>query len=268
MSEERHHGLVFSALLHFLLLLLAIFGLPLLSSPLPPEPMVITVELLPISDISNVKPANKPISPEEKKDEKNPDNQKPTPPVKTAENTPPPKEEAVPNPDLKKPEEKKEEKEKKDKKKNDDLSAVLKAVREQAEKEKAEKEKKNAKAKESETAKSKAEEYNPGLPLSISEMDMIRSQIAKCWNVPAGAKDAHELVVVLNLELTQEGALLKVELANVSKDRYNRDSFFRAAADSAIRAVKQCSPLKNLPPDKYNTWRMLELSFDPKEMLF
>ncbi len=49
--------------------------------------------------------------------------------------------------------------------------------------------------------------------------------------------------------------------------RYNSDSFFRAAADSALRAVHECSPLKNLPPEKYDTWHYMELNFDPKDML-
>jgi hypothetical protein len=102
----------------------------------------------------------------------------------------------------------------------------------------------------------------------MSEKDAIRSQIAQNWSMPAGAKDAHELIVVLRINLAQDGSVMKVELASDSKSRYDRDPFFRAAADSAIRAVRLSSPLKNLPPDKYDTWRDLELGFDPKEMLF
>ena len=44
--------------------------------------------------------------------------------------------------------------------------------------------------------------------------------------------------------------------------------FFRAAADSARRAVQECSPLKNLSPEKYQTWRDMEMTFNPKDMLF
>ena len=36
---------------------------------------------------------------------------------------------------------------------------------------------------------------------------------------------------------------------------------------SAVRAVHKCSPLKNLPPEKYGSWREMEINFDPKEML-
>lgn len=272
-EQERRRGLRVSLTLHLLFLLLAYFGLPDFLSPKPPEePAAITVELLPITGITNVKPADKPISQEpkpEKEEQKTPP--KPTPPVKTAEDTPPPppppepkKSEKKDKPEPKKPEEKKDEK--KNKPKPQDLDAVLKAVKDTAQKEK--KDDKKDKKDTSAENKSISNQYNPELPMSMSEKDAIRSQIAKCWNVPAGAKDAHELVVVLRIQLEQDGTVTKVELASESKSRYGTDTFFRAAADSAMRAVRQCSPLKNLPPEKFQTWKDMELTFDPKEMLF
>ena len=101
----------------------------------------------------------------------------------------------------------------------------------------------------------------------MSEKDAIRSQFIKCWNVPAGAKDAGNLIVVLRIALQQDGTVSDVKLAN-NDARYAGDSFFRAAADSAVRAVWMCSPLKNLPPDKYDAWGDMELTFDPSDMLF
>lgn len=266
---ERQKGITLSALLHLLFLILMVFGLPSFLLPsLPPEPAAITVELLPISDVSNVKPSEQApdVKPEEKPEEK-PDPKKPTPPVKTAEETPPPPpekpdEKAKEKPKEKPPEPKKDEK--KNKAKEEDLEAVLKAVRETAQKEKTDKNKKDSAS----PTKSLSDQYNPSLPLSISEKDAIRSQIAKCWNVPAGARNAHELIVVLQIQLEKDGSVIKVALANESKARYSRDTFFRAAADSAMRAIRQCSPIKNLSPEKYQTWRDMELTFNPKEMLF
>ena len=45
------------------------------------------------------------------------------------------------------------------------------------------------------------------------------------------------------------------------------DPFFRTAAESALRAVlnPRCNPLK-VPPRKYETWKSVTLSFDPRDM--
>jgi hypothetical protein len=54
----------------------------------------------------------------------------------------------------------------------------------------------------------------------------------------------------------------------VDQWRYSQDSYFRAAADSAIRAINspQCETL-NLNPDKYDLWKDMVVTFDPREML-
>jgi len=257
-DRDRRKGRALSATLHLLFLLLAIFGLPYFTTSRPPEePMAISVEILPISEISNVRPSEMPA--EEQKN-----TAKEAPPVVTKDAVPLPPAEPIEKPKEKKEEKPPESKPKeKPKPKEDDLAAVLKAVKDTAQKEKDEEKKK-----EDSTSKTHSNQYNPGLPMSLSEIDAVRSQIAKCWNVAAGAKDAQNLVVVLRLQLAPDGSLIKVELASESKSRYDSDSFFRAAADSARRAVQECSPLKNLPPEKYATWRDMEMTFDPKEMLF
>ncbi|MDX2112591.1 MAG: hypothetical protein SFW63_02485 [Alphaproteobacteria bacterium] len=272
MAQERQTGVIYSAALHLALFLLAFFGLPdFLKRDEPIMPAAITVEILPITGITNVKPSEQPPAPEEKKEEKpEPEQAKPSPPVKQAESEPAPKEPEVVKPEKKpaekKPEPKKEEKKDDKKKKEEALDAVLKAVKDTAQKKKDDTSKK-----ESDTASSKSKSFSnrfdPSMQLSMSERDAIMSQIAKCWSVPAGAKDAQNLVVVVMVDMNPDGSYARVELSDESKSRYSRDSFFRAAADSAIRAVKMCSPLKGLPADRYNGWSQLELHFDPKYML-
>jgi hypothetical protein len=65
MVESRSVSL--SIVLHALALLIAAFGLPaLLPKKTEPVPLVMTVELLPIGEISNVKPSDTPIQKEQK----------------------------------------------------------------------------------------------------------------------------------------------------------------------------------------------------------
>jgi outer membrane biosynthesis protein TonB len=101
--------------------------------------------------------------------------------------------------------------------------------------------------------------------LSASELDMVREQISRCWNVPAGARDARDLVVVIRVAVSPDG---NVEAATiVDQGRAAGDPFFRAAAESARRAFFNplCRPLR-LPPDKYQIWRDMVVDFSPRDL--
>jgi colicin import membrane protein len=89
-------------------------------------------------------------------------------------------------------------------------------------------------------------------------------QIEQHWNVPAAAKDAHNLVVVIYLKLRQDGT---VEIAKAQGGNKSHQ-FYDIAADSATRAVYKASPLQNLPKQKYKSWQEIELTFDPSNILY
>jgi hypothetical protein len=97
----------------------------------------------------------------------------------------------------------------------------------------------------------------------MSEIDAIRRQIERCWNVPAGARDAENLIVEIRVRLNPDGSVFQAEILDTV--RLASDAFYRAAAESALRAVRLCSPLQ-LPPKKYNVWKIVTLRFNPKEM--
>jgi hypothetical protein len=101
--------------------------------------------------------------------------------------------------------------------------------------------------------------------LTMSEKDLIRAQIERKWNVPAGARDARSLKIRVRFALNPDGSVRGMPEI-VDRSRMD-DPFYRAAAESAVRAVLQASPLQDLPPRKYDAWRDVELTFDPKEML-
>lgn len=101
--------------------------------------------------------------------------------------------------------------------------------------------------------------------MTMSEIDAIRYQIQQCWSVPAGARDAENLVVRIKVFLNTDGSLSKAP--EIVGGDQSGDPFYRTAAESARRAVLKCAPLKNLPADKYSRWRELTLTFDPREML-
>jgi hypothetical protein len=102
--------------------------------------------------------------------------------------------------------------------------------------------------------------------LEASQLEAaIRQQVEQCWNVPAGARDAENLIVEIRVQLNPDGSVTDARI--VDQSRLMTDLAFRAAAESARRAVLVCSPFKNLPAARYDVWRALTLRFDPKEML-
>lgn len=101
--------------------------------------------------------------------------------------------------------------------------------------------------------------------LALSEMDALKYQLAQCWNVPSGAMNAEELIVDIRVQVNPDRTVKAADI--VDTGRYNRDTFFRAAADSARRALfnPRCNPLA-VPADKYNVWKTMLIRFNPREM--
>jgi outer membrane biosynthesis protein TonB len=104
-----------------------------------------------------------------------------------------------------------------------------------------------------------------GSQLSASEVDMIREQISRCWNIPAGARDAKNLVVEIRVSVLPDGT---VQQATIVDQGRLSDPSYRAAAESARRAFfnPACRPLR-LPPDKYEIWKDMVVDFSPKDVL-
>ena len=97
--------------------------------------------------------------------------------------------------------------------------------------------------------------------LTQSELDVLRRQISKCWNPPVGAAGAEDLLVRIKFQLGRNGNVNSLEVvSNIA------GSLYEAAAASARRAVLNCAPYKNLPVEKYDSWREVTLNFDPKHL--
>lgn len=297
-------ALIFSGILHILLFVVIFFGLPSFLEKKQIENSAIVVEILPISDVTNAKPQKKSVKkPKAETKQTAPAKVKPALPDPTikaepemtkSKSKPEPTPEPVPQKvaEVKKTEVKKEkkkeekpkekakpkeEKKKKPEKKKEpelDFGAVLNTLEEiesTQKEEKAEDKKDFSDIEDMLDTKEVQTEYKPGLPMSMSEKDAIRNQIMRNWSTSmiSGAKDAHTMVVTLVISLSSDGTVTNVEKKDTM--RYNTDPVFRAMVDSAERAVRKSSPLKDLPPEKYavrDGWREIELNFDPSEMMY
>ena len=281
MKIER--GWIYSAILHVAVALLLIFGLPVFMDKevLDSQPMI--VEMVQIAEKTNpppAKPREEPPKPLPK-----PVEDKPPPPPIAAPTPPPPPEppppqvvEQLPEPLPKpkppevKPEVKKEPPtpqqvakfvppKKPPTKRDDFINSILKDV---APTQRAA-EKTEAKPVPQKTPAPSAAPPSLDQQVTISEIDAVRRQIQECWSMPAGARDAGNLIVTIRATVGPDGRVLTARVENTSR---MGDPYFRAAAESAQRAVlnPRCQPLK-LPPHKYEQWRDLRLDFNPKDMI-
>jgi hypothetical protein len=102
--------------------------------------------------------------------------------------------------------------------------------------------------------------------LTLSEEDALRAQIFGCWSVPLGLPYDSNLLVRIKLQLKKDGTITKSEI--LDHERMNRPGqrFYKVLAESALRAVRLCQPLK-VPPSGYDKWKEIQLNFNPTEML-
>jgi outer membrane biosynthesis protein TonB len=214
----------------------------------------------------------------------------PPPPEPPAPTPPPPKPEPAPSPVPKpepkpeppkpeptppKPEPRPEPPKKPQKDVKDELDSLLKSVdkRKPTPKEELDKllkstEKLKPTAPENKTATQTAPQsvrgsasHNPLEPVSMTEKDRIRAHIERFWNVPAGAKDADKLVVMIKVSVLPDGTVTSADI--VADPMMMLNPYYQAAADSARRAVRAASPLP-IPVDKYDQFKDFTLAFNPK----
>ena len=98
--------------------------------------------------------------------------------------------------------------------------------------------------------------------------DALLAQMRECWNVPAGAPNPEQLIVQVRVFLAQDGSLLQPpQLEPATRSAAASNLYMRTAAEAALRAVNVCVPYKRLPPDKYDAWREIVMTFDPSKMV-
>ncbi len=102
---------------------------------------------------------------------------------------------------------------------------------------------------------------SPFSRLQQNEIDALRARLASCWSIPPTAADPAELRVKVKMFLGRNGALERDPVIV----EYRPGTIGQIAAESALRAVKLCAPY-NLPAEKYDSWKEIIVTFDPREM--
>ena len=102
--------------------------------------------------------------------------------------------------------------------------------------------------------------------LSLNEEDALKAQIFGCWSIPLGLPYNENLLVRIKLQLKPDGTVVKSEILDHVRMNKPGQGFYKVLAESALRAIRLCQPLR-VPTTGYERWKDLQLNFDAKEML-
>ena len=102
--------------------------------------------------------------------------------------------------------------------------------------------------------------------LSLSEEDALKAQIFGCWSIPLGLPYNENLLVRIKLQLNPDGTISQSEILDHARMNKPGQGFYKVLAESALRAIKLCQPLR-VPTTGYERWKELQLNFDAREML-
>jgi len=267
--------LIISLILHLIFIGVFIYGLPSIFKKAPEEPDVITFEMLPVADITNVRDqgVKTPEPKEIKKSQKieksasspkeNLEQKEETPkPLEKKPETPKEEDKKKPAPikkEVKQPQPKKEETAKKAPKKQEDvIDSLLANLEKESEGTERRSPNRTPPSPPNEGKFAKGNNADEDEPLAVSEIATIKGQIKSNWNKPAGLEG---IKVVLHLSLDIEGNATIVGVSGLKGDKQLQI----LVEESARRAVKKANPIKNLRPERYNVWKEFNVGFEPSD---
>ena len=266
-----NRSIIISSVLHAIFIMITALSLPFLAKKPIDLPPIVSIELIQITDKTNIPfapKAKKTIEKIKEKEKKLVSEQAPPKKVKKI------KPDSVPMPDDKV---KKEEKIKEDKQNPEKIDNEVKQVSEFEKKELFDPN--NIAALIDKSKVETSEEINKtdkitqdqqksveNVGLSLSEEDALKAQIFGCWSIPLGLPYNEDLLVRIKLQLNPDGTVSQSEILDHARMNKPGQGFYKVLAESALRAVKLCQPLR-VPSTGYERWKELQLNFDAREML-
>jgi hypothetical protein len=110
-----------------------------------------------------------------------------------------------------------------------------------------------------------ASDETSGPTLTAGETNALRLAVQNCWVVDVGSQAAN-VTVVIGMSMDVRGKVTPGSLRLVSSTG-GEGSAVETAFQSARRAVLRCQKEGyDLPDDKYEQWKEIEMTFNPKDM--
>jgi hypothetical protein len=105
-----------------------------------------------------------------------------------------------------------------------------------------------------------------GPPLTAGEKDALRVSVQQCWNVGSLSSEALRTTVIVKVRMGEDAKPVSGSIELLSSSG-GSDAAARQAYEAARRAIIRCGANGyDLPKDKYDHWRDIEMTFNPERM--
>lgn len=105
-----------------------------------------------------------------------------------------------------------------------------------------------------------------GPPLTAGEKDALRVAVENCWNVGSLSSEALQTTVVVGVQMAQDGKPNSGSIRMLGSSG-GSGTAAKQAFEAARRAIIRCGASGyDLPRDKYDRWRDIEMTFNPEKM--
>jgi hypothetical protein len=97
--------------------------------------------------------------------------------------------------------------------------------------------------------------------IKVEDAAALRAHLKTCATLPRSISPGDNVRIVLRVAFARDGRLAREPLLIEASASEKGPALMK----SAVAALEQCQPYAMLPADRYNEWRMLDLSFTPKD---
>ena len=99
--------------------------------------------------------------------------------------------------------------------------------------------------------------------LSVREKFNIKTQLSGCFARFLKGKPATGISVVVKVNIASDGTIIFDFDKMVDAKRYEdvTQKNYKTTIDNIVFALELCSPLRNLPAEKYDVWREFSIKF-------
>ncbi len=104
--------------------------------------------------------------------------------------------------------------------------------------------------------------YDENSPLSLSEKNVLRQQIQQNWFLPAGIKKIEEMQVLIQVKVLKNGSINSTNVLGIHCPK-GEEIGCEKLKESALRALKRSDPFQDLDDDRYEYWKILNITFSP-----